>query len=70
MTIRVILELDNRLARFLWILLNKELRRLRREIDRRPADFVLKGRDITKHKIMSLNQIIDKFLKGGYSDSR
>jgi len=66
LTIRVILELDNRLARFLWTLLNKELRRLRREVDRRPEDFKLKGRDITKHKIVALNQIIEKFLKGGY----
>ena len=66
MTIRVILELDNRLARFTWLLLNKELRRLHKEIERRPADFKLKGQDITKHKIASLNQVIDKFLKGGY----
>ena len=64
--IKVILELNSKLANFMWVLLNRELRRLNREISRRPADFKLKGRDITKHKINTLKIILDKFLKGGY----
>jgi len=63
--IKTILELDAKLSKFLWVLLNRELRRLRREIERRPDDFRIKGKDITKYKISYLNKIINQFLKGG-----
>jgi len=64
----VTFKLSYGLALTLYTLLRKECRRLEREIDKRPENFVLKGRDVTMYKLLNYAAILDSFPKGGFDE--
>ena len=59
----VVISLNSRLADTLKVLLKKEIRRLEREIDKRPLDFAIKGKDITMYKLQNYVDILNSFPK-------